>query len=1053
MTALTFTLWVGLFLGADPADAAPPESQPASAPAAPPRTGEESMRFTARFTPDTLLPLLDEKSDLLPWPMRLPGQREAGMDALRRINMGALIEELGPYLKQSFPDGFTPEHDLITTPVPEDRQVQIPAPELDPPFHRGPEQVVIGFLLHEVTENDFVTVAIRVIQRAQQLLDSGHPILDRTRPDHLRLLAEQETAALVSAGSAAEAAAVKKAEVRETVAAALGLTRKKASDDDVTPQWAKETRRYSYIIREGQFIDRLQPLVDEINKNMELAGFPGPGPLDRPGVHFDKDLKDVEITLPRPMFHRFIAEADALERRMADERIISIEAVRLTDRDILNGALAARINANIQGVHDVERYNLTGVTRQLGLNSLLAVANQQLQVQTLRAIDAGDLPGDISPVQITAPNLPPVRLDRDATVIGSEFSLGADDIFFNGQEQSYGFSYIGTDGLVHTLSIDAVDSLRKFWDRIERNLIVHKIKHTESPVSFSVPVGPDTKTFNGIAALVSQENQQLVVATGTGAISEISATAGTWLIIQDFSVQPLPGASTTLTEEEADLLRTRVLLTIFLRDPMTPIEFKEAVLDLRELDDLYAMLNDRLKVCGDQRIHAGRRAKTYGQIFDQRIAESREDAALEKREHNSVINLNFYSSQGNIIQTPGTTQLGDANDLTSFTTELRPNMVTPISSFFTKSGSGATGTSVLLGISKGESSTEEKSMTHLVIRARFPTIERERKDLEEGRHLGYFKLPIGREPQSTTDLPFLSSSEHPLERLARLRVGLMFDALQEDKIRKPLSLINPNMLQGTVSENAWETATTRLLINRKLISDSPNSEPSLGSTYREKFILEVRSLLEYDEDFYASPNFALRHMDQWNDPDRLILALENAPQKFAYQRLIRMIDELGRELVPDEYAETYLAVSATDFWGRHTLRPLGPDELQVIRRDAANHYLRYQEAYGDAFHEAISQMLDLGTYQARSNSELLKGPFRGYHDLVMFDRGSPGMIDQEVVDAALSDFQVLKLGGRSDGLFGPSLKTVEDLPASFREFVVRGRDVLQRAEWWQLYNP
>ena len=71
-------------------------------------------------------------------------------------------------------------------------------------------------------------------------------------------------------------------------------------------------------------------------------------------------------------------------------------------------------------------------------------------------------------------------------------------------------------------------------------------------------------------------------------------------------------------------------------------------------------------------------------------------------------------------------------------------------------------------------------------------------------------MPFGRIPHSVVDLPFLSSSEHPLERLSKLRVGLMFDALQKDRVRKPLALINPNSLMGTIPFNVWETATTRL---------------------------------------------------------------------------------------------------------------------------------------------------------------------------------------------------------------------------------------------------
>ena len=98
----------------------------------------------------------------------------------------------------------------------------------------------------------------------------------------------------------------------------------------------------------------------------------------------------------------------------------------------------------------------------------------------------------------------------------------ADDIFFDGRQQSYGFSYIGTDGHRHSLSIDVVDSLREFWNRIERNLIVHKIHKTPDLLDFNVPVRPKEKTFKGIAAIISQSNQDVVVATGTGAIEKLA---------------------------------------------------------------------------------------------------------------------------------------------------------------------------------------------------------------------------------------------------------------------------------------------------------------------------------------------------------------------------------------------------------------------------------------------------------------------------------------------------------------------------------------------------
>ncbi|MHC4090636.1 MAG: hypothetical protein ACYSVY_10245, partial [Planctomycetota bacterium] len=664
----------------------------------------------------------------------------------------------------------------------------------------------------------------------------------------------------------------------------------------------------------------------------------------------------------------------------------------------------------------------------------------------LESVAAGALPEGIQPVQVAAPTLPPIAFGREVTTVGSTFSIGADPIFFDGREQVYGFSYLGPDGIAHTLTLEVVDSLRETWERIERNLIVHKIKKTDTLTPFTVPVGPDTRTYNGIAALISQENQQLIVATGTGAISEISATAGTWLIIEDFEITPIPGSSTTMTEEEQQSVQSKVLLTMLLRDPHTETELKRQLLGTKTLEELRSLLLARIDQCRHRAIRTGREPRTYGSIFEERYGEVLADERFEKKERNSVITLTFYSSQGNIIQTPGTTQLGDANDLTSFTTELRPNAVTPISSFFTKGGSGATGSSPLTGTAKGEQTNQSKTMTHLVIRARFPTIGREQADREEGRFMGYFELPIEREPASQVDLPFLSSSEHPAERLAKLRIGLMFPVLDPERIRKPFARLNPQRFPGDVPREAWETATSRLLMIRKIIGDSPGASELLASDFVQRFMLEVRSLLEYDEDFFNAPNFALRNMTQWSDSDRIVLALNNSPGRFALERLVGILDELGEQLVPDDYAHEYLAVSPPAGLRSRKIYPLSDEELRILRRDVAAHYLRFQEAYGDAFLEASSTILRLGTYRTKKVKDLLAGPFRGYRDLAVFDQSGRTLSNPTRYQEAHAAFLFLKRGGHKGKLFERSMLSLEHLPAEQREAVYRGRDILTLAD-------
>lgn len=348
----------------------------------------------------------------------------------------------------------------------------------------------------------------------------------------------------------------------------------------------------------------------------------------------------------------------------------------------------------------------------------------------------------------------------------------------------------------------------------------------------------------------------------------------------------------------------------------------------------------------------------------------------------------------------------------------------------------------MTGASKGENSYEEKTMAHLVIRARFPNRERERSDLEEGRYLGYFDLPLGKTPYSDVDMPFLSSSDHPLTRLSKYRFGLMFPALQAERVRRPMSWSRPNTLSGDVLPEAWKTATTRMMMNRKIITDTPNSEQDIEAQYRERFKVEVRSLLEYDDDFFAAPKVALRNMDQWNNPDRIVYALKNSTNQFALTRLMGMIDELGAKLVTEEYAEEYLATSQSDFWGSHQLRPLSEKQLLGVRRDVANHYLRIMEVYGDAVHEAVSNLFELNSYRQTKYETLVRGPLRGYRDLVIFDRTSYS--DSELQKQAHEEFMILKQGGYKGRLFERSLLSVEDMDKEYQKYVIRGTQIVDR---------
>lgn len=998
--------------------------------------------FTARFTVEDLRPLLTEYSQLLPLPMRFEDVRQRSLDALERIDMSYLLEALQPELAARFPKQFDAQRDAIIAPVPQASQVTLETDAMASGQFVGPELQVIGFMLHDIDEAAYVSMAVRVMQTARKLLDSGDPAVDRTHPAYYDLAAARQLERMLEAQRAAESHEESRLQLRRKIGEALGIQDPSGAAGDSRPSWVKESRRFTYVIQDGQFIDKLKPLVDRINSEIEMAGFSSPSIVEQPGIRFDPDLGDVEILLPRYLLEQFLEEADQLERRMAEDSMITVEMVRLTDRDIVDGVVATRLNAQIQGVHDSNHPTRDRILRQAGINALTAVANRELQIVNANQIAAGRLPEGTLPLSVPPIELPPLAQERRATLIGTTFNIGADNAFFDGREQSYGFSYIGPDGIEHRLALDIADSLTQFWERIERNLIVHKIKKTPNRESFSVPVGPETKTFEGIAALISQQNQELVVATGTGALSELSATAGTWLVIKDFEITPIPGSSTALTENEAQEIIDLVTLTMILRDPTVELPIKRELVDT----DNRGRLSNRLHQLADswksRPIRGGRDARMFGEVLESRLKETMEGASIEKKERNSTITLTFYSSQGIILPSLGITALGDANDLTSFTTQLTPNKVTPISSFFTKTASGTEDKSQITGLPRGQQEDNEKTMTHLVVRARFPTDDREKKDRDEGRYVGYFELPLGRDPLSKVNLPFLSSSEHPSDRLAQIQVGRMFDSLDPTQIREKFSVLNPQRKVGQVPLKVWESCTTRLLMTDKVVTDGGTGNQSMAAAFRRRFVVEVRSLLEYDEDFFDAPNVALRNMAQWNSPQRIVKALQNSTDRFPLERMIEMTDELGEILVPDSYIDERLAISHADFWGDLRIRPLVDTEIRDLRRDVALHFMRSEEMFGDAFLEAMALVLGLGAYASLDYDYIKSGPFNGYEDLVVFDRSPADHAQDSVIASAHEHFLFLRSGGYRGRLFEKSDEFLSHMPAAERDMVIRGTEIL-----------
>ncbi len=985
--------------------------------------------FTAGFTADDLVVLLEESSEALPLPLQLAGPRRAAILALKRVSMEAVVSDMMPYLTERYPEKFDADRDIIVKRVAPEARVTIEAKELPNGTFTGPTDEIFGFVLHDITAEHYISVAIRTIQTARQLIDSGQPNVDRESPEYYLLAATEELNEILEQRKTELQEREEAEAVRLRVGRSLNIIDADGNVDESNSQWIKESRRFSYVVKDGQYIGRLQPLVDRLNHDIELSGWMPPTSIDKPGIHFDADLNDVEILLPRDMLDEFLTVADDLERRMAEDAMISIEVVRLTDRDIVDGVVAMRTNMEFQGVHDVQRGNAETLTSaDYSVSALAAVAN---------GVTGGG--GDLAIAGLGATN-------RRVTNFGGRATIGADDIFFDGREQSYGFNYIGPDGLRHRIAIDVADSLRRFWERIERNLIMHKIRKTDVIEKFSVPVGPETKVFEGLAALIQQQNQELVVATGTGALSTLSATAGTWLVLKTFDIVPIPGSSTALTMDESRALEGKVLLTMIMRDPMIDSATKSALLDYDTRDALYARLREIALELASRPLRPGFTAKTFGSVYDKRMKTSTSDAAITKREENSKIIMTFFSSQGIILSQPGVTALGDSNDLTSFTTELTPNKVTAISSFFTKNGNSTRDMASTTRLPRGESLNEDKSMSHLVLRARLPTAEGQRRNRDEGRYLGYFDLPSDRsEPLSTVHLPFLSSSEHPLERLAKITPGLIFETLDRKRIRRPKRMLNPQRIIGNVPIKVWTACTTRWLMMERIISESPTRDQSYAEQTRNQFVTMVRTLLEFDEDFFDAPNVALFNMAHWNDSARITRALYNSNNRYALDQLIRLVDELGDHLITEQFVEQRLAVASSDFWGSTRIRHLSADEEIYVRRDVAIHYLREEELFGDAFLESAATILGLGTYASIDEKVVTAGSLRGYLDLVIFDQRKDLYRTPEEVTQAQQQFFYLRDGGY-DGGWGKSFIYLKHLSPGDRQFVIRGKEIIDQRD-------
>lgn len=384
-----------------------------------------------------------------------------------------------------------------------------------------------GLIVNGVTENEYVIISLEMMARHRQLVESGDPLFDRTHAAHLEAIARRREVEEIRADhDTLQSMAKAKQEAHQHVGDLLGIYDAKTGKFEGEPRWVKESRRFSYVVnpKTGRFIDHLEPVVSRINREMELAAFPGPSPLDMPGIRFDPSLGDVEVVLPAPMVKSFLAETDALAQRMAEKSMISIEAVRLTDRDIVAGTVA-RLGADLLGVHNVSRgFSQQGVLRRIGINALTAIANQQLQIQQLNQVAAGSWPAATPLVGLDPVPLPPLEQARSFTSVGGDFSVGANPIFLTGGNRPSG-SPTWTRTAFRTRSGSTWWTASASSGAGSSNLIVHRVRKDPSvpPTKYTVPVGPASNTFDGLAALISQEDQNLIVATGTSRPSARSA--------------------------------------------------------------------------------------------------------------------------------------------------------------------------------------------------------------------------------------------------------------------------------------------------------------------------------------------------------------------------------------------------------------------------------------------------------------------------------------------------------------------------------------------------
>jgi len=82
-------------------------------------------------------------------------------------------------------------------------------------------------------------------------------------------------------------------------------------------------------------------------------------------------------------------------------------------------------------------------------------------------------------------------------------------------------------------------------------------------------------------------------------------------------------------------------------------------------------------------------------------------------------------------------------------------------------------------------------------------------------------------------------------------------------------------------------------------------------------------------------------------------------------------------------------------------------------------------------------------------SQLKKSsPLECYEQLVVYNRSGKALAETQTFEEGRELFTTLKNGGYGGGLFEETLKTIEDLPKDYRQFVIRGKEIVEAIEWW-----